>query len=52
MTVAGWNGAVAGGALIGGVLLGSASGLLAWAAVALMTVPVLVAGRVLPARRR
>ncbi|MGW4398093.1 MFS transporter [Amycolatopsis nivea] len=48
LTIASWNGAVAGGALIGGVLLGT--GALPWTAIALMVVPVFLSRFVLPAR--
>ncbi|MYW89686.1 MFS transporter [Amycolatopsis rubida] len=50
LTIASWNGAVAGGALIGGVLLGTAPGALPWTAIALMVVPVLLSRFVFPAR--
>lgn len=48
LTIASWNGAVAGGALTGGVLLGT--GALPWTAIALMVVPVFLSRLVLPAR--
>lgn len=48
LTIASWNGAVAGGALTGGVLLGT--GALPWTAIALMAVPVFLSRLVLPAR--
>ncbi len=48
LTIASWNGAVAGGALTGGVLLGT--GALPWTAIALMVVPVFLSRLVLLAR--
>lgn len=48
LTIASWNGAVAGGALTGGVLLGT--GALPCTAIALMVVPVFLSRLVLPAR--
>ncbi|MGV9299340.1 MFS transporter [Amycolatopsis sp. NPDC003676] len=50
LTIASWNGAVAGGALIGGVLLGTAPDALPWTAIALMVVPVFLSRFVLRAR--
>ncbi|MFE3175804.1 MFS transporter [Amycolatopsis sp. NPDC059090] len=50
LTIASWNGAVAGGALIGGVLLGTAPGALPWTAIALMIVPVCLSRFVLQQR--
>lgn len=50
LTIASWNAAVAGGALSGGILLDTAPGALPWTAIALMTVPIVLAGQVLPGR--
>ncbi|WP_370938419.1 MFS transporter [Amycolatopsis sp. cg13] len=50
LTIASWNGAVAGGALIGGVLLGTAPDALPWTAIALMVVPVFLSRFVLRTR--
>ncbi|GAA1028169.1 MULTISPECIES: MFS transporter [Amycolatopsis] len=50
LTIASWNGAVAGGALIGGVLLGTAPGALPWTAIALMIVPICLSRFVLQER--
>lgn len=48
LTIAAWNGAVAGGAAVGGVVLDTAAPALTWTAAALMAVPFWVATR-LPA---
>ncbi|MCR3750363.1 MFS transporter [Lentzea californiensis] len=45
LTIAAWNGAVAGGAAVGGVVLDAAAPALAWAAAALVVVPFWVAIR-------
>ncbi|WP_116201456.1 MFS transporter [Amycolatopsis circi] len=50
LTIASWNGAVAGGALIGGVLPGTAPGALPWTAIALMVVPVFLSRFILRAQ--
>lgn len=50
LTIASWNGAAAGGALIGGVLLGTAPDALPWTAIALMVVPVFLSRFVLRTR--
>ncbi|QWF79978.1 MFS transporter [Amycolatopsis sp. CA-230715] len=52
LTVASWNGAVAGGALAGGLVLGGAPVALPWVAVVLMVVPLLLAGSVATSVRR
>ncbi|MFD9895612.1 MFS transporter [Amycolatopsis sp. NPDC059027] len=46
LTIASWNGAVAGGALAGGIVLETVPMALPWVAVALLTVPILLAGPV------
>ncbi|MDX8035316.1 MFS transporter [Lentzea sp. BCCO 10_0856] len=45
LTIAAWNGAVAGGAAVGGVVLDTAAPALTWTAAALMAVPFWVATR-------
>ncbi|GGN04078.1 MFS transporter [Lentzea pudingi] len=45
LTIAAWNGAVAGGAAVGGVVLDTAAPALTWTAAALMTVPFWMATR-------
>ncbi|GAA4529225.1 MFS transporter [Amycolatopsis samaneae] len=57
LTIASWNGAVAGGALTGGIVLDTVAAALPWAAATLLLVPILLAGPVTssgsdPARSR
>ncbi|CCH29694.1 MFS transporter [Actinosynnema sp. NPDC047251] len=51
LTIAAWNGAVAGGAALGGVVLDHAAPALPWTAAALMLVPLLVSPLIPLARR-
>ncbi|RSN30600.1 MFS transporter [Amycolatopsis sp. WAC 01416] len=48
LTIAAWNGAVAGGALIGGLLLPLGTGLLPWCAAVMILLPLLISRQVVP----